>query len=85
MSTDLLFPSLVLSDTEKDLLLEIYSNPVVTKHLKILALNDTKELLSFTALGKNDSEVAKAVATVQGKLTVLSTLLSISLQSQPKE
>lgn len=83
MSLPDLFPKQVLSATEIELLAEIYTNPVVKKHLQIMANNDTQELLAFTALGKSDTEVAKALATVQGKLTVLSALMSIS--NQPKE
>ena len=83
MSLPDLFPEQALSATEIELLAEIYTNPVVKKHLQIMANNDTQELLAFTALGKSDTEVAKALATVQGKLTVLSALMSIS--NQPKE
>ena len=83
MSLPDLFPKQALSATEVELLTEIYTNPVVKKHLQIMANNDTQELLAFTALGKSDTEVAKALATVQGKLTVLSALMSIS--NQPKE
>ena len=72
-----LFPEQKLSVTEEDILFDIYNHPVVKKHLQIMALEDTKELLSLSALSKTDSEIAKALATVQGKLSVLKTLLSI--------
>lgn len=73
-----IFPEQTLSKTEQDILFEIYSNPVVKKHLEIMALEDTIELLEMSAISKTDSEIAKAHATVQGKLSVIATLLSIS-------
>jgi len=40
-------------------------------------MEDTKELLAISAISKTDQEIAKAHATVNGKLSVISTLLSI--------
>ena len=84
MSLHLLIPTPDLSRTEIDIIAEIYQNPAVAKHLRIMALNDTKELLALSSLAKPSDEIAKALAKVQGKLEVLSTLLSIS-ESQTKE
>ena len=80
-----LFPAQKLSKTEEDILLEVYRNPVVKKHLQILAMEDTKELLAFSAISKTDSEIGKALATVQGKLSVIQTLLSISEIQPPNK
>lgn len=80
MSLEHLFPSTELSATELDLIVEAFSNPVVKKYLRLLALEDTKELLALSAISNLDTEIIKAHANVQGKLSVLSTLASISLK-----
>jgi hypothetical protein len=79
-----LFIQQTLSDTEKSLLAEIYNNPVVKKHLQIMALSDTLELLHLSGIQTPNETLIKAHATVQGKLAVLATLLSIEAP-QPKE
>lgn len=78
MSLETLFPSTDLSATEADLIASIFSAPVVKKYLRLLAIEDTKELLAISAISNPDSEIIKAHATVQGKLSALSTLISIS-------
>lgn len=78
------FPEQTLSDTEKHLLAEIYNNPVVKKHLQIMALKDTLELLYLSGVQTPNDTLVKAHATVQGKLAVLETLLSIEVP-KPKE
>jgi len=75
--TDLYKP-IEISQTEKDIIVESFSNPVIKKYLQSMALEDTKELVAFSAISNQDSEISKAVANVQGKLSVLSTLLSIN-------
>ena len=82
MAIEDLFPSKEFSATELELISEIFSNPVVKKYLQLLALEDTKELLAFSAISNPDPEIIKAHANVQGKLSVLSTLASISNQSK---
>ena len=72
-----LFPSALLSETEKTILVSLYSNPVFQKHIRMMAMEDTKELLRYSTLSHADSEVVKALATVQGKLAAYQTLLSI--------
>ena len=80
-----LFPTQELSDTEKNLLAEIYNNPVVKKHLQILALADTLELLHLSGIQTSNDVLIKAHATVQGKLAVLATLLSIQPPKQEQQ
>ena len=82
MSLETLFPVDHLSATEVDLITEIFSNPLVKRYLQILALGDAKELLALSAISNPDTEIIKAHANVQGKLSVLSTLVSISNQSK---
>ena len=79
MSTlDNMFGVVSFSETEEDQLLEIFSNPLVKKYLTNMAREEIKELASVSALRKEDSEVSKMHSAIQGKLQVLSTLLSIN-------
>lgn len=81
MSLEDLFPTTPFSITETEIIAEIFSNLVIKKYLQRLALEDTKELLALSAISNPDTEIIKAHANVQGKLSVLSTLASISNQS----
>lgn len=80
----MIFPQQELSETEQHLLAEIYNNPVVKKHLQIMAMSDTLELLQLSAIQTPNEALVKAHANVQGKLAVISTLLSIEAP-KPKE
>ena len=80
----MIFPQQELSDTEQHLLFEIYANPVVKKHLQIMAMTDTIELLKLSAIQTPNEVLAKAHATVNGKLAVLATLINIQ-KPVPKE
>lgn len=82
MSLSNIFPETPFSDTEEVLISEIFNNPVVKKYLRRLALSDTKELLSVAAITRSDTEVAKALAKVQGRLEIIGTLLSIEVVTQ---
>jgi len=83
MSLDDAIPNLALSETEEELVREIFTNPLLRKFLRIMALNDAKELLSLSVIGNDKDTLAQAHAVVQGKLQVVSTLLSIEApQSQ---
>lgn len=73
-----LFPGQILSKTEEDILLEIYKNPTVVKHLQIMAQVVLEELASLNSLEKDDTFLAKAHALVSGKLQILQVLLSIA-------
>jgi hypothetical protein len=79
------FPQQELSDTEKHLLVEIYNNPVVKKHLQMMALSDTIELLHLSGIQTPNEMLVKAHATVQGKLAVIETLLSIEAPKPTKQ
>lgn len=77
MSIDLILPVPQLSETEEQLLLEIYkTNPVLEKHYKIMALNDVKELLALSGSDRPAEEVALAHEHVRGKLSTTATLLA---------
>jgi len=77
-----MFNTQTLTKTEEDILVDLLTNPVIKKYLSILAMEDTKELLAFPANSKTAQEIAIAHATVQGKLSVISTLYSITKQEK---
>ena len=83
MSIESLFPFQEISQTEVDILKELLSNQTLRKHLSRMALEDTKALLAVSAIQNLDSVIVKAHATTQGRLEVLSTLLSIGELQQP--
>lgn len=81
----MIFPQQELTKTEQDLLVEIYNNSVVKKHLQMMAMSDTIELLRLSAIQTPNEVLVKAHATVQGKLAVISTLLSIQPPKQQEQ
>lgn len=86
MSASDLIKNQELSETEQDILVTLYSHPTVKKHLQIMALNDTIELLSLSARGISDRELAMAHENIRGRLSTINTLLSIGSQElQTKE
>lgn len=72
-----LFRTEPISKTEEDIIAEVFRNSAVKKYIRILALNDTIELLRLGSINRSDAEIGKALATVQGKLSVYEMLLSI--------
>ena len=77
MSIEEIFPLVEMSAGETQTIVEVFSNPTVKKYLRSLAAEDAKDLLNLPALSKTSTEIATAHSIVQGKLSVLSTLLSI--------
>jgi len=70
-----------LTKTEVDIIVDIFSHPTIVKYLKIIAKNDLLELATLSITERADSEVAKKHALVQGKLSTIAGLLSISNQT----
>lgn len=66
-----------LSKVEEDIIRETFSNPTVIKYLQLLGANDAKELLSLSSIGMGNEALAKAHATIHGRLQVIYTLLEI--------
>lgn len=66
-----------LSKTEQDIIVDVFNNPTVIKYLKIMGRNDLEELLLLSVTERDDKEVSKKHALIQGKLSVISTLLSL--------
>jgi hypothetical protein len=66
-----------LSKEEIASITDIFSSPLVKKYLRIMGQNDLAELAVLSVSERDDSEVAKKHALVQGKLSTLVTLLSI--------
>jgi len=70
-----------LTKTEVDIIVDVFSHPTIVKYLKIIAKNDLLELATLSITERDDSEVAKKHALVQGKLSTIAGLLSISNQT----
>lgn len=85
MSIEDIFPIIELSKGETQTIIEVFSNPTVKKYLRSMAAEDTKELLSLASISKTSTEIATAHSIVQGKLFVLSTLLSIVAQPSKEQ
>lgn len=77
MSVNKIFPSIQLTEAEIVELQTHLSAPVVVKYLTALAVEDSKELLTFNALDMPAQDIANRHLLVTGKLEVLTTLLSI--------
>lgn len=75
-----IIPTEVLLPHEIILLKEKLSDPLVQKYLRILGLEDSKDLLSLDILDMSDKDIANRHHFVSGKLAVISTLLSITIK-----
>lgn len=67
-----------LSETEQYYIATTFANPCMKKYLRIMMQNDIIELATISLSEKDDSTIARKHAMVQGKLSVLQTLLNIS-------
>lgn len=70
-----------LTEADEILLSEIYKNPTLQKHLIILAMNDSLDLLSLSSRGLSNDELAKSHEYIKGKLSFAATLLGLGLTS----
>ena len=75
-----LIPTETLSRTEEDIVIDILSNPIIKKYFRILGSTDLKELASLSITERPNEEVAKKHSLIQGKLSVLATLINISIK-----
>ncbi len=66
-----------ITKTEIDIIIEVFTNPTVQKYLTNMGRHDLMELAHLSVTERNDSEVAKKHALIQGKLSIIATLLSI--------
>ena len=78
MSIETLFPPISLSQTEIDVIADIFQNAAVRKYLHYLALQEGKDLLSLSASHLPPEKLALAHENIRGKLAVLSTLMEIA-------
>jgi hypothetical protein len=77
MSLDTFLPSVTLTDAEEIELTKQLNHPLIQKYLRILATEETKDLLSMSILDMSGQDIASRHLLVTGKLEVLTTLLSI--------
>lgn len=77
-----IFPETILTQTEEDILTELYSNPTVIKHLHMLAYNIGRDLVSATPKpGETAENWMRKEAHMKGQLAILDTLVSISINA----
>ena len=68
----------VISDTEQDQILEIFSSPLVKKYLRFLGQSIIKDIVEGApADHQSDSEYIRKEAHYKGRLAAIETLLSI--------
>lgn len=73
-----IFPETTLSQTEEDILQQIYSNPTVKKHLQMMAYNIGAELVSAVPDPSEAPEMwIRKELFLKGQLAILNTLFSI--------
>lgn len=85
MALSTVLPAQTLLDTEIDIVVSNLQHPAVQKYLRLLAANDTIELLGLSAIHNSDASLVKALSVVQGKMQVLETLLSIQARPPAEE
>ena len=71
-----------LSETEQHIIANVFSDPCIKKYLRIMMQNDIIELATISLSEKDDSTIARKHAMVQGKLSVLQTLLNITIPNK---
>lgn len=73
-----IFPAITLVQTEIDVINDKLSDPAVKKYLHMLAYNNAQSMvLGQPAEGESAESYLRRAASVQGRLEVLETLLSI--------
>lgn len=76
----ILLDSIELTASEESILVDIYSNPVVRKHLQILSANCIRDFahIPLDVLGNDGVQISIIKqAYLKGTLSILQTLLSI--------
>lgn len=78
---DLVFPEEVLTEAEQDMCFEVFAhNEAVRKQLRILGANCGKELLGVSTLNSSAEKLVQQHSVVSGRLSVITTLLSIGVE-----
>jgi hypothetical protein len=83
MSIDTVFPPVSFTETEETIIREMFSSPIVKKYLRRMAAEDAKELLSLSGISVERDVIHNAHLVVEGKLNVITTLLSIGVSQNP--
>ena len=76
--TTLLYQDSTLSDADMEWVVEVFGHPTMKKYLSLVGRNDLTELASLSLQNLSDSEVGRKHSLVQGKLSTIVTLLSIT-------
>lgn len=78
-----IFPPIEIGDTEMDIIIAALATPSLQKYLRSLATNSATDLLAISLADKSDTNIVKIHARIQGRLEVVSTLLSIVATPNP--
>lgn len=74
----MLFDIPFLLPHEEELILEVFSNETVKKYLRIMAAEESKDLLTSATLTESPEQLQRKHLIVSGKLSVLNTLIGIT-------
>ncbi len=81
MSLENIFPTPVLTETEMDSIAAKLDDPLIKKYFRLMAVNDASDFLALSAIRTPEFGMIQARAVLQGRLEVISALLSIQAAS----
>ena len=84
-AVNLLLPLDSFHESEQLELKEIFSNPLVARYLRHLAVEDNKELIEISVLDMPADFVVRRHTMVQGRMSAYATLLSLALPKEPQK
>lgn len=84
MSIHDIFPEQELTETEEDIIALSLDTPLMKRYLRLLSLNDMKDFMSLKAITTPEYGLTQAYAVLQGRMEVVSALLSISANKANK-
>lgn len=73
-----LFPAPALSETEMAIVASNLSDPAVVKYFQLLAHNQATQILQMYSESNESEKFLRVIASMQGQISVLQTLLQIS-------
>lgn len=82
-AVNLLLPSSEFHEAEQLELKKIFSEPLVARYLRHLAVEDNKELIEISVLDMPADYVVRRHTMVQGRMSAYATLLSLALTKEP--
>lgn len=74
----MLFDTPTLTEEEQDLILEVFSNLTVKKYLRIIAAEESSDLLTSATLTEPPEVLQRKHLLISGKLALINMLLGIN-------